>query len=395
MTVIAEVTLRGITKEQYDAIRARTRWVEEAPAGGLAHLAWWEGEDCHGSDAWESEEAFQAFGEQRLAPAMAELGIDAPLEVTFRPAHEVYLPQRGLLTATPAPQGSDNVALTRLGYERFAARDIAGVLALMDGDIVWSTPTSIPFGGVHRGPSGAGEFFATLPQLYDELRVEPATFLDAGDVVVVEGRHHGRSTTGNAFDVPFVHVWHWRSGRATSFTEVMDSAPVAVALGEAGTAETAIPSARRYAGTAAGRPATDTEARVRRMFDEVINQGRLDVVDELFAEEFVDHGPMGRMEGRETFKAMIKQWRDAVPDVHCEIDSVIVDGDLCAWLVRTTGTHTGDGLGFPATHRRFETLSANIGRFRDGRATEHWAEQGMFPMLTQLGIIPLPTGAPA
>ena len=79
--------------------------------------------------------------------------------------------------------------------------------------------------------------------------------------------------------------------------------------------------------------------------------------------------------------------------MHCEVDTVIAKGDLCAWLVRTTGTHTGGGLGFPATGRRFETVSANVGRLRDGRAAEHWAEQGMFPMLVQLGIIPVPANA--
>lgn len=137
----------------------------------------------------------------------------------------------------------------------------------------------------------------------------------------------------------------------------------------------------------------DAEAILRRMFDEIINQGRLELVDEIFAEDYVDHGPLGDIAGREGFKQLVAQWRDAVPDVHCEIDTVIADGDLCAWLVHTTGTHTGDALGFPATNRRFETVSANIGRFRDGLAAEHWAEQGMFPMLVQIGVVPVPTPA--
>jgi ketosteroid isomerase-like protein len=390
VAVIAEVTLRGVTQEQYDAVRARARWVEEAPAGGLAHLTWWEGEDCRNVDAWESEAAFQAFGEQRLGPAMAALGIDAPMEVTFHPASEVYTPQRGLVTATPAPQAADNVALCRLGYERFAAGDIAGVLALFDDDLVWSTLPSLPFGGVYRGPSGAGEFFAKLPQLYAELNVMPETWIDAGDSVVVQGTHRGRTVAGLPFEAPYLHLWTFRGGKATGFTEIMDSATVARALGEA------IPAPRAAPGTSAGSlgPA-EAEAVLRRMFDEIINRGRLEVADELFAEDYVDHGPMGELRGREAFKQLVAQWRAAVPDVHCDVDTVIVAGDLCAWLVRTTGTHTGDGLGFPATGRRFETVSANIGRFRDGRAVEHWAEQGMFPMLVQIGIIPVPAAANA
>ena len=93
----------------------------------------------------------------------------------------------------------------------------------------------------------------------------------------------------------------------------------------------------------------DTKATLQRMFDEIINDGRLEVADEVFADDFVDHGPMGDIQGREAFKGLVNQWRSAVPDVHCALENVIVEGDVAGWVVRTTGTHTGDGLGFPAT----------------------------------------------
>jgi hypothetical protein len=98
MPVITHVVLRGVSKEQYDAVRAETGWLEQAPAGGLAHMSWWEGNDNHNMDAWESEAAFAAFGEQRLGPAMARLGINVQPEVTFQPAHEVYAPQAVTIT---------------------------------------------------------------------------------------------------------------------------------------------------------------------------------------------------------------------------------------------------------------------------------------------------------
>jgi ketosteroid isomerase-like protein/predicted ester cyclase len=374
MAVIAEVTLRGITREQYDAVRAETGWLARRPAGGLAHLTWWEGQDCHNLDAWENESAFDAFGQERLGPAMAALGLDVVPEVTFHPAHEIYTPQAGVVAATDIPDvaASGNVDLARAGYAAFAAGDIPGVVALMADDVVWSTPDSIAFGGIYHGPEGALEFFAKLPQNFAELRVEPERYLDAGDTVVVQGRHRGATASGNSFDVPWVHLWTYRDGKTASFTELMDTATVARAL---------------------ERAPADVEAFLRRMFDEIINEGRLEVVDEMFAEDFVDHGPLGDQAGRDAFKQMVARWRDAVPDVHCDIDSVIAQGDLCAWLVRSTGTHTGDALGFPATGRRFETVSANVGRFRDGRAAEHWAEQGMFPMLAQIGVLAMPAPA--
>jgi ketosteroid isomerase-like protein/predicted ester cyclase len=377
MAVIAEVLLRGITREQYDAVRAQTGWLARTPEGGLAHLTWWEGSDCHNLDGWESEAAFDAFGRDRLAPAMVTVGIDEPPEVTFHAAHEIFTPRAGLVAATETPETTpaSNVELVRGGYAAFAAGDIPSVMGLLADDLVWSTLDTVPFGGVYRGPAGAGEFFAKLPQNWAELRVEPERYVDGGDTVAVQGRHRGRSVSGNPIDLPWMHLWTLRDGKATSFTEVLDSAGAVQALGA------------RSVG------AVEAESILRRMFDEVINQGRLEVVDELFAEDYVDHGPMGDMTGRDAFKQMVAQWRAAVPDVHCDVDTVIVDGDLCAWLVRATGTHTGDGLGFPATGRRFATVSANIGRFHDGRAAEHWAEQGMFPMLAQIGLLPVPAPA--
>lgn len=98
MPVIAHVVLRGVTKAQYDAVRAEVGWLERTPVGGIAHLTWWEGNDCHNIDAWENEQAFGAFGDNRLGPAMAKLGIAAVPEVTFHPAHEVYLPKAQTFT---------------------------------------------------------------------------------------------------------------------------------------------------------------------------------------------------------------------------------------------------------------------------------------------------------
>ena len=133
----------------------------------------------------------------------------------------------------------------------------------------------------------------------------------------------------------------------------------------------------------------DHQGALERMFEEVINNGNLGVADELFADDFIDHGPMGDIHGRDAFKALVAQWRDAVPDVHCTVKDVFADGDRVAWLVHTTGTHTGDSLGFPATGKKFETVSPNIARFRDERVVEHWAEQGMISMLGQIGVLPM------
>ena len=100
MAVITHTLLPGVTPEQYDAVRREVGWLDRAPRGGVIHMAWWEGGDCHNLDAWESEAAYGVFGETLLGPALAKIGIAVEPKVTFFPAHEVYAPAAATITAT-------------------------------------------------------------------------------------------------------------------------------------------------------------------------------------------------------------------------------------------------------------------------------------------------------
>jgi predicted ester cyclase len=138
---------------------------------------------------------------------------------------------------------------------------------------------------------------------------------------------------------------------------------------------------------------SEQQALVERLFDEVINRGNLELADELFASDYVDHGPMGEVRGIEAFKEVVRMWRAAAPDVHCAIENWFESGEMAAWNVHVTGTHTGEMMGVPATGRSFEYVTPNIGRFANGKAAEHWADQGMFQFLTQVGALEQPAPA--
>lgn len=93
------------------------------------------------------------------------------------------------------------------------------------------------------------------------------------------------------------------------------------------------------------------------------------------------------MHGPDAFKELVAMWRAAVPDVRCTMENWLESGDMAAWNVRVRGTHTGEMMGIPATGRSFEYVTPNIGRFAAGKAAEHWADQGMFQFLTQIGAL--------
>ncbi|MDQ1696866.1 MAG: uncharacterized protein QOJ03_2219 [Frankiaceae bacterium] len=232
MTVIAHVVLHGVSPDEYDALRTAVGWLDHAPAGGLSHLTWWEGDDCHNIDAWDSTESFAAFGELRLRPAMAELGLAAEPVVTFHAAHELFLPRKLVVAPTAGDLAHiGNVEVVRAAYEAFSRHDLAGVLSRLDAAVLWSTPDTVRFGGIYSGIAGVSQFFDKLPDNYAELHVEAITFIEQGDSVVAVGRHRGRTQSGNDFEIPFVHLWSLHRGYVTSFTEFFDTVKMVLALG--------------------------------------------------------------------------------------------------------------------------------------------------------------------
>lgn len=91
MAVILEVTFPGLSPQAYDELKEKVGWVESPPDGGISHVVWWEGDDCHGVDVWESEEAWGAFGQNRMGPAAAELGLTMEATPVFHEAHEILI----------------------------------------------------------------------------------------------------------------------------------------------------------------------------------------------------------------------------------------------------------------------------------------------------------------
>ena len=132
----------------------------------------------------------------------------------------------------------------------------------------------------------------------------------------------------------------------------------------------------------------------RRFIEEVMHQGRLEVIDELVAADGIDHGQLpGMAGGREGVKLRIAMLRTAFPDLRLTIDLQMAEGDLLASRFTVRGTHTGPFMDLPASGRQVTVTGIDITRWRDGQMAEHWAEMDMLGLMQQLGAIP--TAAPA
>jgi ketosteroid isomerase-like protein len=120
------------------------------------------------------------------------------------------------------------VDLVRRSYEAFARGDLAAVMAEMDDEIVWEQAQGLPHGGTYHGLDAvrANVFEPLDRDWWAEFSAVPDEVLEADrGTVVVLGRYRGvAQRTGNPLDVPFVHVWTVRDGRAVRFRQFLDTA---------------------------------------------------------------------------------------------------------------------------------------------------------------------------
>lgn len=101
MAIMMRYEWKDATPEHYDAVRDRADWLGRPPAGGRVHLAAFNEAGLQIIDVWDSVEELQAFLNDRIAPAIAEVGIPGEPVVEIIPLHESYCPVPATLLATP------------------------------------------------------------------------------------------------------------------------------------------------------------------------------------------------------------------------------------------------------------------------------------------------------
>jgi steroid delta-isomerase-like uncharacterized protein len=128
---------------------------------------------------------------------------------------------------------------------------------------------------------------------------------------------------------------------------------------------------------------------IKRFLEEVINQGRLEVADEIVEENFVELDPLpGQRQGREGLKEVIAMLRSAFPDMHWVIDETIASGDKVVTRFTWTGTHRGNFMGIPATDRPVKVKGVVIDRLSAGMMADSRILMDNVSMLQQLGVMP-------
>ncbi len=126
-----------------------------------------------------------------------------------------------------------------------------------------------------------------------------------------------------------------------------------------------------------------------RLNEEVMHQGNLAVVDELFTAAAVVHVPgapdfLGRDGARQLFLA----YRTAFPDVHITAEDLFAVDDRVVERYTFAGTHRGELQGIAPTGKAVRVPGMGVARIVGGQMAEVWFLWDTLGLLQQLGVVP-------
>ena len=135
---------------------------------------------------------------------------------------------------------------------------------------------------------------------------------------------------------------------------------------------------------------------MRRWFQQVWNEGRIQTVYDLLASDGVARGQRGaetQIRGPEQFAQFVRDIRGTFPDIKVKIEDILGAGDKVVVRWSATMTHSGDALGIPATGRTVRSRGISIATIDKGKIVEGWDNWDQLGMLEQIGVYKQPEAA--
>jgi steroid delta-isomerase-like uncharacterized protein len=139
---------------------------------------------------------------------------------------------------------------------------------------------------------------------------------------------------------------------------------------------------------------------VRRLYEEVWNKRKLEVISELISPSHALQAPnvSGSSIGPEAYKRQVLVFLEAYPDLHWTIEDTIAEKDKMVVRWTFSGTHKGDYMGIPATNRKVSVDGITVHHIVGGKIMDSYGYFDVLGMIKQLGVAPAfgpPKGATA
>ena len=128
----------------------------------------------------------------------------------------------------------------------------------------------------------------------------------------------------------------------------------------------------------------------RTVIEAAYGAGKLEVLDDLFASDFVEHQADITPPTLAGVKRSIAYLRNAFPDMSHTIEEMHTDGDRLWARLSARGTQRGTFAGVPPTGKPIAITVMDECRFKDGKIVEHWGVADRLAALAQIGALPVP-----
>ena len=134
------------------------------------------------------------------------------------------------------------------------------------------------------------------------------------------------------------------------------------------------------------------KAVIRRLYEEVWNKRKLEVINEIISPSHALHAPnvAGSVVavGPEAYKRQLVLFLTGYPDLHWVIEDLIAEEDkvVACWTV--AGTHEGDFMGIPATNKKVSVDGMTIHHLAKGKIMDSYSNWDTLGMMQQLGAVP-------
>jgi steroid delta-isomerase-like uncharacterized protein len=126
---------------------------------------------------------------------------------------------------------------------------------------------------------------------------------------------------------------------------------------------------------------------VRRLYEEVWNERKLDVVDELISPSRALHDPnvSGSQIGPDAYKQQVAPFTTAFPDLHFAIEDIFSEKDklVVSWMI--SGTHKGEYEGIPPTDKKISVDGITINYLANGKILDSYVSWDALGLMRQLG----------
>jgi len=125
-----------------------------------------------------------------------------------------------------------------------------------------------------------------------------------------------------------------------------------------------------------------------RRYDTFWNNGDESLARAALSPQFVDRTPPpGRKQGPEGPLEASKHFRQAVPDLTCEVQQMLVVGDRVVSHLHFAGHFTGTFNGTQGSGQKIDFIATDIYRVVNGKIVENWHLEDNLTLLKQLGAI--------